>query len=500
MTYILKVGDFVDCHGTWREVLALRPVSYCLRVAVPSPNSANPVVLRTTAKEYESTECIKTPIQLEYELRLGMIKEDTVVRGADVASKAHKMSYGDLNAFAEGVLDCENDGCSNGVVSWLCESDIVNRILPDISVRRHVSAVYRPFKSEIREGNIALTRNAVDAKRDRQTSMKPGRAFRHMFPWLDDIAISALAEAWIEDSSPRELFLHTGKTSNDFRRAYDHTRASYRNPATTHNRKSLASSCMQGVTSGWDSDKGREYSVGEAYASGDFSVAWLETKEGDIAGRVVYLDVAEMSHFSGPIYGCCEQSLNMLQQHLDSIDAVFDVEAWDGARLAVVGSVSEPVVPYIDGDLHGHIRGEGKYIHLSNYDGDFTFDNTDGTHSGGEHCCGCGDSVSEEDVFYTDDGPMCDCCFNENYVHLESGEITSIEYASFVYTKNRWGVDQVWVYEDDAVWCEVLQEMWHTDDVVFTEDGDNAVPTHLTCDFPELFPVEEDDEDLEEAA
>ena len=42
--------------------------------------------------------------------------------------------------------------------------------------------------------------------------------------------------------------------------------------------------------------------------------------------------------------------------------------------------------------------------------------------------------------------------------------------------------------------------MWHTDDVSFTEDGDEAVPTHLICDFPKLFPVEEDDEDLEEAA
>jgi hypothetical protein len=500
MTYILKVGDFVDCYGQWREVLALRSISYCLRVAVPSPDSAHPVVVRSAEKEYKETNTIRTPIQLEHELRLGIIREDVVVRGSDVASKAHKMSYGDLNDFAEGMLINEHVDTSSGVVSWLCESNVVSRIIPDFAVRRHTSAVYSPFKSEIREGNIALTRNAVDAKRDRQTSMKPGRAFRHMFPWLDDNAISALAEAWIEDSLPRELTLHTGKEADDFRRAYDHTRASYRNPATTHNRKSLAASCMQGVTRSWDSDKEREYSVGEAYASGDFTVAWLETKEGDIAGRVVYLDVAEMSHFSGPIYGCCEQSLNMLKEHLDSIEAMFDVESWDGARLAVVGSVDDPVVPYIDGDLHGHIRGVGQYIHLSNYDGEFTFDNTDGTHSGGEHCCGCGDSVSADDVYYTDDGPMCECCFNANYVHLESGETTAIEYATYVYTKNRWGIDQVWVYADDAVWCAVLEEAWHTDDVSFTEDGDNAVPTHLICDFPELFPVEEDDEDLEEAA
>lgn len=500
MTYTLKVGDFVECHGQWREVLATHPFPFSLRVAIPAPDCANPVVLRTAQKEYSEAHDIRTPIQLEHELRLGIIKEDVVVRGVDVASKAHKMSYGDLNAFAEGMLIGDSADDYAGVISWLCESETAQRLIPDHIARRYVSAVYRPFKSDIREGNIALTRNAVDAKRDRQTSMKPGRAFRHMFPWLDDNAISALAEAWIEDSSPRELILHTGKEADDFRRAYDHNRASYRNPATTHNRKSLASSCMQGVTRGWDLDKEREYSVGEAYASGDFSVAWLETKEGDIAGRVVYLDVAEMTHFSGPIYGCCEQSLNTLQQHLDSMDAVFDVDGWDGARFAVVGSVDNPVVPYVDGDLSGHIRGASKYIHLSVQDGEFTFDNTDGTHSGGEHCGGCGDSVSEDETYYTDDGPMCDCCFNENYVHLESGEIASIEDVTYVYAKNRWGIEQVWVYEDDAVWCEALQEMWHTDDVSFTEDGDEAVPTHLICDFPELFPAEEDDEDLEEAA
>ena len=499
MTYTLKVGDFVECHGQWREILATNPFAYCLRVAIPAPDCANPVVLRTAQKEYSEAHDIRTPIQLEHELRLGIIKEDVVVRGVDVASKAHKMSYGDLNAFAEGMLIGDSADDYTGVISWLCESETAQRLIPDALARRYVSAVYRPFKSDIREGNIALTRNAVDAKRDRQTSMKPGRAFRHMFPWLDDNAISALAEAWIEDHSPRELTMHIGKEADDFRRAYDHTRASYRNPATTHNRKSLASSCMQGVTRDWDSENKREYSVGEAYASGDFTVAWLETEEGDIAGRVVYLDVADMTHFSGPIYGCCEQSLNMLQKHLDSIDAVFDVDGWDGARFAVVGSVDNPVVPYIDGDLSGHIRGAGKYIHLSVQDGDFTFDNTDGTHSGGEHCCGCGDNLSEDDSCYTDDGTLCEGCFNDHYVHLENGQAVPIEDASFVYTKNRWGIDQVWVEMDDAAWCESLEEMWHFDDVTFTEDGDEAVPTHLVKDFPNLFPVE-DDEDLEEAA
>jgi hypothetical protein len=33
------------------------------------------------------------------------------------------------------------------------------------------------------------------------------------------------------------------------------------------------------------------------------------------------------------------------------MDAVFDVDGWDGARFAVVGSVDNPVVPYVDGDV-----------------------------------------------------------------------------------------------------------------------------------------------------
>jgi hypothetical protein len=357
--------------------------------------------------------------------------------------------------------------------------------------------LYAPFSSNIRAGNIALTRNAADVKADRQVSMKPGRAFRYMMPKLTDKDIAMLAEEWIEITAPRTLTLHTGDKATDFAHCYEHDRADYRNPATTYYRKSLATSCMQGVSrSYYEDDTLKIASVGEAYASGDFFAVWLEDEAERIAGRVVVGRTAD-GLYHGPLYGACEQSLDMLAAHLEDLGSTYSDEDWYNLKLKVIGDSDDPIVPYLDGEYYGTI--EGDYIELSATDGDFTFDDTDGHITQGMVCECCYENVIEDDAYQTDYGVHCVSCFNESYVHTNHGEVILLEEAVYAFTKHSyWGVTtSVWVHMDDSVYCDHIEEDWVHAHVTYSEVGDTYIPTHRMAEFPELFP--EDDDDKKEA-
>jgi len=344
-------------------------------------------------------------------------------------------------------------------------------------------------------GGVSIYRNAVDAKRNRRTTLKAGRAFRHMFPDAEDKQIAALTEAWIENAMPRDLTLKVGRSVEDFTRAYDHDRASFRNPTQTSFRKSIASSCMQGVGRDYRNEVGQQdyASVGEAYASGDFEIAWVEDKDGLIAGRVVYSVVEGHTNTSGPIYGACEQSLDMLQDHIVSKEIEDDVEAWEGLRLKVVGPVDNPVVPYLDGDLGGSVTSDGEFIMLCSLGyGEFNFDSTDGHTTPSTGCDCCGGNCNPDDLYNTDDGLYCECCFNDHYTYLDCGTVVDREYAVAAYTyigNNR--STEVVLHIDDTIYCEEYDEYWDLESVTIDDEG-VARPTHLIPDQLEL--------DLEEAA
>jgi len=367
-----------------------------------------------------------------------------------------------------------------------------------ISAIRFAIGLHRPCKED--GGKVSIYRDAVDYKRDRRTTLKAGRAFRHMFPSADDKSIASLAEAWLEQSAPRDLTFKVGRSAEDFTRAYDHDTAPFRNPTQTSFRKSIASSCMQGV--------GREYrdevgiwdyaSVGAAYASGDFEIAWVEDKDGHIAGRVVYSVAEGHKNTSGPLYGACEQSLDMLQDHLTVNGIEYDVEAWSGLRLKCVGPKDDPVVPYLDGDLGGSVTYGGEFIELCYISvGEFTFDGTDGfgrRTTGTCECCG-GGGFEHEELHRSDYGPYCEYCFDEAFTYLECGTVVDREEAveAYIFLDNAAGgrtLSQV-IHIDDAVYCEEYDEYWHQDYVTIDDEGVER-PTHLIPDQLEL--------DLEEAA
>ena len=505
----VKVGDYYYKHGCWHEVLAMGVVqnetvsgNACVRIALPTYNNGCSIHTTTHFEGEEQAHKVMTKRDMDKSIENGYEYSSPVYTASIFASFLGKPNYGTLEDFGNKVIQSEREFWNGNVKDWIAENEVIRECVNDYALRLFIANVYRPFTSTLTEGNISITRNAGDAERDRQTSMKPGRAFRHMFPFLDDKDLARITEAWLEHSAPRVLTLKVGNSASAFKRAYDHTRSAYRNPSTTHGRKSIASSCMQGVCRSYydySACESATASVGEAYASGDFTVAWCETPDGFIAGRVVYSDVDGVPHYNGPLYGACEQSLDMLQSHLDDIDSGLDVDEWDGLKFLVVGSYDDPIVPYIDGELSGTLTRCNKFITLSTGGGEFEFDSTEGYTTGGESCCECGDRTDEDSTFFTDDGPMCECCFDRNYIQTSDGETLHHEDACLVNSKTYYGFSSEYVANDDAAFCESVDEWWHIDDVTYTEDGDECVPTHMMDQFPDLFPAEVEDE-LEEAA
>jgi len=357
----------------------------------------------------------------------------------------------------------------------------------------------RLFKPIEAEGtSISLYLNHKDLARDRRTTMKVGRAFRHMFNNLTTSEVASMAEAWIEDRSPRDLTLKVGGERKDFRKAYCGVRAKYRNPTTTHTRKSLATSCLHTVKVDIDDDT--DMSPAEVYASGDFNIAWLETKEGHIAGRVVFSTKCDKYH--APVYGACEQSLDMLEKYLEenNIRGSNGLEEWVGLNLLRIQSDHGDLVgPYLDGDLSG-VEVGAKYIELtSRYEGELEFDSTDGLLSQGTPCSICGGSMSEDEVYSVDGYPYCECCFDSHYVHTEDGEIIRRDEAVHVLYYNTYSgrTHEGYVHEDDAVFCGPLAECWHIEDVTPTDCGE-FIPTHLISEYPEYFPSDDEEEEEEE--
>ena len=351
--------------------------------------------------------------------------------------------------------------------------------------------IFKPTKPE-GSSAVSLYLNAKDAKRERRTTMKCGRAFKHMFNHLPDKQIAALAEAWIEENSPREFVLKVGGERKDFRKAYCGVRAKYRNPVTTSYRKSLATSCMH--TTKVD-DGCENMSPAEVYASGDFKVAWLETLEGHVAGRVVFSARVDTKAYHAPIYGACEQSLDMLDTYLqdNNVELSSDLGEWCNLRFLRIETNGRIVGPYLDGDISGDDTGD--HIVLS-HDGGIVFDSTDGYATEGWVCECCGDRVAEEDSYSTDYGPHCEHCFNESYAYTENGEVIPADEAVYAMTRNSWRGNcyEICVHMDEVVFCEDLDQYWVEEDVTWSDCGDHAIPTHLMKDYPEYFPSEFDDD------
>ena len=480
----IKVGDYVyigdrlyNNEPKWREVLAARTPIHCdydtMHIAYASEGRAEVILFMG-----ESQTFVTSTAELE---------AVTYLSGSDMV----KHKFGSAYDVAERTLDvsCNLKGYGGANLTDFIHG--CHTLDLSYDSKRPLFFALDVYEAAKDGKSISLFLTVKDKRRDRRTTMKAGRAFRHMFPTLDDKRIAALTEDWIEQTSERELILKVGGDAAAFKQAYNGTRASYRNPKITKSRKSLATSCIHDVDIWVDGDN---MSPAEVYASGDFKVAWLETVGGYVAGRVVFSARVGTKQTHAPIYGACEQSLDILQDYLDTngIEYTPDQGEWDGLWLRKVEDDNGRLVgPYLDGELLG--EDMDTHIALRAYcSSAIRFDGTDGYASQGDLCVCCGDVMAHDTEYHTDDGTMCECCFGEHYTYTYDGCIISTEDACGVYAMVRGQVISIAVHVDDSVYCEPCAEYWHIDDVIASDCGE-YVPYHARFDYPELFPAEEEE-------
>lgn len=351
---------------------------------------------------------------------------------------------------------------------------------------------------------VSLYLNLKDHKRGRKTTMRVGRALKKMFPQMKDAELAFIQKSYLDKFKKMDYTLKTGKERNDFAKAYGDRLAPSLDPYTTDGRKSMHNSCMRGVLT----DDGT--SPAEVYASGDFTIVWLEDGEGLLAGRVVVFDNKDGKRpQAGPCYGVSEQSLNELEEYLKSINAVlFDEGAdWTNARILFIEEKGLVVGPYFD--LYGEGKLVGDYIILGSYGCDYEFYSTEGYASNQDpdmvYCEDCDNRFdSSHEGIYTADGHyICDCC-SDNYAIPEDGyDYMHLEDLTLVYYKFSFSTHVRDVYYIDpteaAVWCECVSEWWIEGDTIYSEKMEDYVPNHLVDEYPEYFNEETKEEEGEAA-
>lgn len=306
------------------------------------------------------------------------------------------------------------------VIDFILERpEFVERLTSPIDARL---VLFSPFPSKLNPGNLSITPSHAYHKSDRQVSMKPGKAFRKMFPEATQQEVDQFVDAYRIKMPTQKLTIHEGVERKDFRHMYQTDFSRTENIHTTHLRKSLACSCMK-------------YNFGdihpaEQYASGDFKAYWTEDENGNICSRVV---VCTKDNLYGPIYGTTEYSIDLLEEHLrkDGFESGGgkEDEAWEDAKILYLPDPRNDEVvyyAYIDFGLVPDAKTPcGQFLTLTRdydeipHEGFFNL-----VYGGGgarRYCCQhCGDRHDEDDLYYDDHDIMyCYDCWNNEFGHCE---------------------------------------------------------------------------------
>lgn len=392
-------------------------------------------------------------------------------------------------------------------------SDLYNRYWLDFYF---ALSLYRPRRSKKFHGKITVYKDHQSYNDDKQTALRPGRAFSMLFPYLDAAQIGIIVDSYRTRFSPRQFELHTSTQLEDFVWAYKHDHCKYEDPSTSMERKSLATSCMRG-----DGFNHLDHHPAEFYASGDFMIVWLTTPDGYIGGRCVVrlpyikystykyngvlqypFDYEVMPHIAAPVYGTCDTSINMIEEYLDSIGADRSCHGggWIGAKLLALTNGNDRYYgAYIDLEPRMLSR-VGDYL-IIDRDGDLSAEDTGGM-VGNYHeyyCSSCDEGLDEYDQYYSDElgETFCEHCYHDRHTHCECCDESylndNIHDASRMVTWTetndkgnrivRTSRRDVTVCEhcltEEYRYCEEEDEYWDNDDVIYIEDEDICVPIHL---------------------
>lgn len=362
----------------------------------------------------------------------------------------------------------------------------------------HRIQVYSPRVSSKFQGKISLYKNKTDKKRDRLSALRPGRAFKAMFPEMSEKDVADLVDKFNMQFPVVNLTLKTGKEEEDFIKAYSYEQSVMQNVYTTCARKSLANSCMRFRPEHENLPK----HPAAAYASGDFLSIWTEDDGGRIASRCVLWLNEDGKPQAGPVYGTSELAIDMIEEHLKSLDAVmYDGASWLGAKLLYIPCNGGALAPYLDHEKALKIKGDFLVVGRDSSSHDFYADTYSGVLGGNyAECYECEEQLSEDEVYTDEDGrSFCECCYNERYATCYENCYETYprdDMDSCIVTINRWGQVRELVYDPASHDYHLIDNDWyHPDLVVVTEQGDAFVigsEGYFECDQTgELHNIEE---------
>ncbi len=335
---------------------------------------------------------------------------------------------------------------------------------------------FQPMRSEKFPGKITIWQCERDRDNDRQVAMKVGKAFKFMFPELEDKELENLVDTYRKEFSDADWTLKVSSAAEDFKHAYNSKYAPMENPKISSIRKSLASSCMRGSVNNYQGFDHLDRHPAEAYASGDFKIVWTENQHGQIGSRCV-VHVRDDEWYSGPIYGVDEASMDKIKLHLDDKGAtICEDTSWIGARLLRIPHGEDCYIgPYLD--LHPmNLYDNVDYLIVSE-DGKIDASTYSGVLGGCATCYECGGSVCEDTMCYSEatDQIYCEDCFHDTHFHCEHYETYELmEYACEAHTSHGTILVCESALADEYVEC-ANGEYWSNDDIIWVESEDHYI-------------------------
>jgi hypothetical protein len=378
----------------------------------------------------------------------------------------------------------EDKNLFDWVLTWLLNTTADS----DTFKSRFRLLAMQPMRSKISHGKIAIYQSLKDMHNNRQVAMKPGRALSFMFPEFDHKQIIMMTDSYLKEFADRTFTLHQATDADSFKTAYSHEQSHNENIETTWFRKHLAHSCMR-----YEFDNLPMHPA-EAYASGDFEIVYVTDQQGRVAARSnVYLK--HHSHpQAAPIYGVCEQAIDMVYDHLVQRGVEVRDPSFDGAKLRRVehGETGGFVAPYLD-LMPQRVTDNGEHLVIDHY-GEINASDYGGILNGHHTTCtSCGDGLGEDEYFYseTTDDHYCECCYYNVHFFCEyAGEDVHEDDAVVVYRVTRNGFHSNFrVSRDyaentcDFIYCDDDDEYWDADDVTYIECEDLWVSPNGMDDY-----------------
>lgn len=209
---------------------------------------------------------------------------------------------------------------------------------------------------------IAIT----DQKTSERVYVKPGKAFKRMFPELGDPAIEWLVDKFKEEYGPEEYTIVKANTKEEITRIMRGPKTKKRvGFSTTRLHKGLFNSCMRHAFSQYDY---HPYSV---YDSDESEVWFVMNQKNQMCARCV---VFESQKVYMPIYAANRNALEFIKKNLQGYGSCFDNQFF--AKLSLIPTFKNSryyLTTYLDcGNLHP--TPDCSNIYVTNMISDFPVD------------------------------------------------------------------------------------------------------------------------------